>query len=499
VARYVIGLDQSTSSTTAVLLNLDGAVVASSTLRINRYFPQPGWVEQDATELWLTTIGTLRGVIQDARISPEDVEAIGIANQRETLVVWEIESGEPVGRAIGWQDRRTRMLVDSIPAEERAALEHETGMLAITNAAGPKLDWLLKNDRRVQRGIANGTMVCGTVDSWIIWKLSGGLVHATDHSNASVTALHDARSLTWSARALARFGIPYSALPELKDSTGPFGVTSRELMGGAEIPIAACVGDQQSATFAQACTKQGMAKTTYGSGTFTLLNVGDKYIPPGHGAFAPVLWSIDGSVEHGLEYMTDDAGGVLDWLRDGLGIIDEAREAESLARQVPDAGGLYFVPTLGAPAAPIGSTGRLGGGLLVGLSHSSTRQHIARAALEAIAFQTRDALEAMVATCDLAPAVLRADGAGARNDFLLQFQADICGIPVERPQNLRTTPTGAAYLAGISVGFWDSVEETNSLWRLDRRFEPMLSDRQREERYAGWREALSYTSGLSST
>lgn len=496
MSRYVIGVDQSTSGTTAVLLDAQGSVQASTYEAVSRFTPQDGWIELDPTELWLATRRALRNVVHDGRVSPEDVEAIGIANQRETLVVWDRYTGEPLGRAIGWQDRRTQEICDELDAAQREVLTDETGMIVVPNAAALKIYWLLTNDRGVQRGIAAGNLVFGTVDSWLIWKLSGGRVHVTDHSNASVTLLQDARTLTYSQDVLELFAIPRRALPDLRSSSEVYALTSPEQFLGASVPIGSCIGDQQAATLGQGCTAAGMAKNTYGAGSFMLLNVGDRYIAPDHGTFSPVLWSVDGAASYGIEAMSDDSGAVLNWLRDGLGIITDLREAEGLARQVPDTGGLHFVPTMGAGAAA-GTPGH-GGGILMGLTHRSSKQHIARAALEAIAYQARDAFEAICRTSGTVPDVLRVDGGGARNDFLMQFQADILGIPVERPVTLSTTPVGAAYLAGLAVGFWDSLDEVSAMWRCDRRFEPQSTDAHRDALYGGWLQALAFTNMLGS-
>jgi len=495
MSRYIIGIDQSTSGTTALLIDEAGQVAASTYQPVARFTPRPGWVEQDPVELWLSTRRALRIVVEDARISPDDVEAIGIANQRETMVVWDRNTGEPVGRAIGWQDRRTLDFCETRSDEERSFLEAETGMSLVPNAAGPKINWLLENDRSVQRGMAAGDLLCGTVDSWVIWNLSGRDAHITDHSNASVTLLQNARTLTYSDRALEALGIPRDTLPDLRSSSEIYATTAPEHFLGSRVPIAGCIGDQQASLLGQSCVTVGMAKNTYGAGSFMILNVGDQYLMPNQGTFSPILWSIDGAVSYGVEFMTDDAGSVLNWLRDGLGIINNARDAEALAGQVPDTGGLYFVSTLGRPGASEASVHT--GGILMGLNHQSTRHHIARAALEAIAFQTRDALEAIRSTAGIVPAVLRVDGGGARNDFLMQFQADILGIPVERPVNLDTTPLGAAHLAGVAVGFWDSLAEASATWRQERLFEPKLTSERREARYAEWLEARSFTTGLS--
>ncbi|MCC6495072.1 MAG: glycerol kinase GlpK [Propionibacteriaceae bacterium] len=492
MSRYVIGLDQSTSGTTVVLVDRDGRVLATAFEPVARHTPRDGWVEQDADELWTATRRALHSVVLDLRLAPDDVEAIGIANQRETTVMWERHTGRPVGRAIGWQDRRTRDFCTGMPQSKRLELADRTGMNVVPNAAGTKLQWLLTHDRQVQSGVASGRLLFGTVDSWLVWNLSGGSAHITDHSNASVTLLQDARSLAWSPEALDLLRIPRAVLPDLRSSCEVYALTSPEQFLGACVPISACLGDQQAALLGQGCISPGMAKNTYGAGSFMVLNTGRRYLPPDHGTFSPVVWSMDSTVNYGIEAMRDESGAVLRWLRDGLGVIGDLREVEGLARQVPDAGGLHFVPH--SPLGGVDSDARTGG--LLGLGDRSTKAHVARAALESIAFQTRDAFEMINHTSGKAPEVLRVDGGGARNDFLMQFQADILGIPVERPYVTATTPLGAAYAAGLAVGYWDSIEETASMWRLEHRFEPQLADWRRDQLYADWLDAVSSISGF---
>lgn len=494
-ARFVLGIDQSTSGTTAVLLDEEGNTAARTHRPVSRFVPRPGWVEQDPMEIWTATSSAIHAVIHEAHILPEDVEAIGIANQRETTVAWDRHTGEPIGRAITWQDRRTASFCADTGAALRARLEQETGFTLVPNAAGPKIRWLLKNDPRVQRAAAKGDLLWGTVDAWLIWNLTGKTTHITDHSNASVTMMMAALTLTYSELALDYFDIPRSILPSLVTSSEVYGETHPDAFLGARVPIAGCIGDQQAALLGQGCLSSGMTKNTYGSGSFMIMNTGDLYVPPTEKIFSPVAWSAEAKVTYSLEGMSDESGGVLDWLRDGLGIIQRPEEAETLARQVPDTRGLHFVPTLADPEAfPDQAPSQ--GGILMGLTQSCTRQHIARAALEAIAFQARDLFEAIARAGKQRPQILRVDGGGAQNDFLMQFQADILGIPLERPAHLDTIPRGAAFLAGVAVGYWESLADATGTWQRQRLFEPTFSEDRRESCYAGWSEALAFTQSL---
>lgn len=491
--RYILGIDQSTSGTTASLIDERANVVGSTYVEVPVYVPRPGWVEQDPVEIWTATQRAMSIVLQDARAAAADIEAIGIANQRETTILWNRRTGVPVGRAIVWQDRRTLEICQGLADEDGPAIEDRTGMVIVPNCAASKLRWLIENDQSVQRGLAVGELVFGTVDSWLIWNLSGGVTHVTDHSNASVTLLQDARTLAYDDAILDALGIPRDILPDLRSSSEYYAETLPECFFGSSVPISGCAGDQQAAMLGQGCVSAGMAKTTFGAGSFMVLNVGGRYIPPVSGVFSPVLWVIDGAVNYGLEGMADVSGAALRWLRDGLGIISETAEADALAQSVPDTGGVYFVPAfvgLGAPHFDAEARGTM-----VGLTQFTTRHHIARAALEAMAYQTRDAFEALKGEVKISPDVLRADGGGARSDFLLQFQADILGIPVERPAQIETTAIGAAFLAGIGVGYWDSVDDVAATWLPERRFEPQCSEDEREQRYAGWLEALGRAAG----
>lgn len=488
MARYILGIDQGTTGTKAVVFDRQANLVASGFREITQYFPQPGWVEHDANEIWNVTMQAVADAFRNGRISVEDVEAVGITNQRETTIFWNKHTGEPVGRALVWQDRRTLPICEQLIAKDRAGIEDRTGSIILPNTAGTKIRWLMNNDKAVQKGMARGELLFGTIDTWLIWKLSGGAAHVTDYSNACVTLLVNARTLSYDEWMVNELAIPRDILPELRASSEIYAYTDPDAFFGARIPIAGDIGDQQAAALGQACLQPGMVKNTYGTGSFMIVNTGSRYIPPVGGVFSPVLWALNGEVTYGLEGMADVSGAAIQWLRDGLGIIRESGEAEGLASQVPDTQGVYFVPAFVGLGAPhFDSYAR---GTMFGITRATTKHHIARAALEAIAFQTRDSFDIMRRESGLELKMLRADGGGAKSDFLMQFQADILGIPIERPVVTETTVLGAAYLAGLTIGYWESVDEIAANWRLECRFEPRISSARREELYHGWQKAL---------
>jgi glycerol kinase len=491
MTTYVLSINQRTVGTWAAILDRKGNVVASAYADVTQHFPQLGWVEHDANEIWRVTLRVVAEALQNGRIAPEQIDAIGVANQRDTTVFWNKKTGEPVGRAIGWQDQRTLPLCEQLIAKDKVNIETRTGMVIVPDATGAKIRWLMDNDQSIQKGIARGELLCGTIDSWLIWKLSGGKVHATDHSNASVTLLLNANSLTYDDEMLNELGIPREILPELNRSSDIYGYTDPEAFFGVRVPIGSAGGNQQMAVFGQACMKAGMAKNTYSTGSFVLLNTGGRYIPPGGGLFSPVLWTIGDTVVYGLEGKADVAGDAILWLQEGLGVIHELSEAEGLASQVADTQGVYFVPPFGGSDLIRTGTGSYARGAILGVTRGITKHHIVRAAFEALAYQTRDFLEVIRKhEPELMPQVLRVDGSVAKSDFLLQFQADLLGIPVERPIFTNTAALGAAYLAGLAVGYWGTVDEIATCWKRDRYFEPRISEERREELYYGWQKAV---------
>ena len=449
-------------------------------------------MEHDPVEIWNSTLEVIAEALRNGRVSPEEIEAIGIANQAGTTVFWNKKTGEPVGRAIVWLDQRSLPICERLIAKDRVGIETRTGMGIVPNASATKIRWLMENDAAIQKGMARGELLFGTIDSWLIWKLSGGAAHVTDHSNASITLLWNVHTLSYDEWMLNELAIPREILPELRSSSEIYAYTASELFSGAHIPIASAAFDQSAALFGQACFHAGMAKVTFGIGSSLVLNTGHKLggAIPQVGGLA--LWAVNGELTYGLVGWIDISGAAIQWLRDGLGIIQEPREAEGLATQVLDTQGVYFVPAfVGLPMPHYDPSAR---GTIIGITRETTKHHIARAALEAMAYQTRDCFDQMKQS-GLEIKILRADGDGAKSNFLLQFEADILGIPVERPVVTNTTVLGAAFLAGLAVGYWGSLEEIASKWRLERRFEPGISADHRDSLYRGWQKAIRHAAG----
>ena len=487
-AKYILALDQGTTSSRAILFDHAGHSVGMAQKEFAQIYPQPGWVEHDAMEIWETQLGVAREVIASAGIRAEEIAAIGITNQRETTVVWDKASGLPIHNAIVWQCRRTAPLCDELKARGlETYLRETTGLVVDAYFSGTKLKWLLDHAPGAREKAERGELLFGTIDTWLIWKLSGGKVHATDYSNASRTLLFNLGTLRWDERILAELGIPAAMLPEVRPSSGVFGPCDSQVLGAA-IPIAGTAGDQQAALFGQACLADGMAKNTYGTGCFMLMNTGEKRVPSQNGLLTTIAWGIDGKVEYALEGSIFVAGAAVQWLRDELRLIDHAAESETLARSVPDSNGVYVVPAfvgLGAPYWDMYARGTI-----VGLTRGANRAHLVRATLEAIAYQTRDVLQAMQEDSGITLRSLKVDGGAVANDFLMQFQADILGVPVERPRITETTAMGAAFLAGLAVGFWPDREAIAATWQVDRRFTPALDPARRDALYRGWRRAV---------
>jgi glycerol kinase len=491
MTTYILSIHQRTAGTWAVILDRKANVVASAYAEITQYFPQLGWVEHDADEIWRVSLKVVAEALRNGRIAPEQIDAIGVTNQRDTTVFWNKRTGEPVGRAIVWQDQRTRPICDQLIAKDKTNIETRTGMVIVPDVTAAKIRWLMDNDQAIQKGIANGSLLCGTIDSWLIWKLSGGAAHMTDHSNASLTLLLNASSLTYDDQILNDLGIPREILPELRRSSEFYAYTDPEAFFGVRVTIGGAGGDQQIAAFGQACVEAGTAKNTYSTGSFVLYNTGNRYLPPAGGLFSPVLWTIGESVVYGLEGKADVSGDLILWLQDGLGILHEVGEAEGLASQVTDTQGVYFVPPFAGSDMVRTGANFYPRGAILGVTRGVTKHHIVRAALEALAYQTRDFVEVIKKRePDSILRILRADGNIAKSDFLLQFQADILGIPVERPVFTHTAALGAAYLAGLTVGYWSTIEEVVAYWKRERIFEPGLSEERREELYHGWQEAV---------
>ena len=490
--RFVLALDQGTTGSRALVVDPDGAVRGSGYVLLPQYFPKPGWVEHDAEEIWQTTTQAIDQALAAARVTGADIAAIGITNQRETAVLWERASGHPVHRAIVWQCRRTAPFCERLKSDgHEAEFRRKTGLMLDPYFSGTKIRWLLDEVPGARQRAERGELCFGTVDSWLLWRLTGGAVHATDPSNASRTLCFDIRALRWDEALCAALGVPAALLPEVKPSAGVFGETVKGVLP-AGIPVTGIAGDQQSALFGQCCFEPGMAKNTYGTGCFVLLNTGDTPVASERGLLTTVAWQLDHAVTYALEGSVFVAGAVVQWLRDGLGIIKDAAETEGLAESVEDAGGVYLVPAFTGLGAPYWDA--YARGVLVGLTRGTTKAHIARAALEAIAYQNRDVLDAMMLEAGAPLRALRVDGGAAANNFLCQFQADVLNVEVLRPAVTETTGMGAAFLAGVGAGMW-KTGDLASRWRLERRFAPSAGTGGRAAGYAGWRRAVERARG----
>lgn len=487
--KYLLSLDQGTTSSRTIVFDRKGKVIATAQREFTQHYPQPGWVEHDAEEIWATQLRTMREAVKKAGAKPEEIAAIGITNQRETTIAWDRRTGKPVGRAIVWQDRRTAGFCDQLKARgAEAMIRHKTGLVVDAYFSATKLRWILQNVPGAKALAKDGHLAFGTVDAWLLWNLTEGRVHATDVSNASRTMLYDITQGRWDAELMKLFGVPASVLPDVRPSSGVFGET--HLLGGKTgIPIAGIAGDQQAALFGQVCTKPGMVKNTYGTGCFMLMHTGTKRIASGNNLLTTVAWQLgDAAPEFAVEGSIFIAGAVVQWLRDGLGIIQKSSDVEALAAQVQDTGGVHLVPAFAGLGAP--HWDQHARGLICGMTRGTTRAHIARAALEGIAFQVTDILHAMQADAGVKLRELRVDGGASNNNLLMQFQADLLGVPVVRPQVTETTALGAAYLAGLGVGFWKSQAEIATQWQAERRFEPAIKPAQRRALMLGWTRAL---------
>jgi glycerol kinase len=484
--KHILALDQGTTSSRAMVFDHSGSVVALAQKEFRQIFPKPGWVEHDAKEIWATQLQTATEALAKAGLTAGDIAAIGITNQRETTVVWDRTTGEPVHHAIVWQDRRTAARCDQLKARGLAAsIKRKTGLVVDAYFSGTKLEWLLRNVPGARAKARAGRLAFGTVDSWLVWNLTGGRVHVTDPSNASRTMLFNVRTGDWDDDMLDVFGVPRSVLPTVGSSSEVYGATT--LFGGS-IPIAGIAGDQQAALFGQACTQPGMVKNTYGTGCFMLMNTGTRPIASKNNLLTTVAWRIRDRTEYALEGSIFIAGAVVQWLRDGLGIIKSSSEVEALAAQVTDPQGVYLVPAFAGLGAP--HWDQYARGLVAGVTRGTTAAHIARAALEGIAFQVADVLRAMNADSGIRLKELRVDGGASANNLLMQFQSDLLAVPVVRPKVTETTALGAAYLAGLAVGYWKDQKQIAAQWQVDRRFRPAMKPVQRKRLEAGWRKAL---------
>jgi len=487
--RYVMALDQGTTSSRAILFDQEGKIIRIAQKEISQYYPQIGWVEHDPMEIWGTQSGVAREVLESAGIRPDEVAAIGITNQRETTIIWDRSTGKPIYNAIVWQCRRTANLCQEL--KERGLEEYireNTGLVIDAYFSATKIKWILDNVEGAREKAEKGDLLFGTVDSWLIWNLTRGKVHITDYSNASRTMIYNIKELKWDERLLEELGIPSSMLPEVRPSSQVYGVTDTHTFGGAQIPIAGIAGDQQAALFGQACFQPGMAKNTYGTGCFMLMNMGEEIISSKKGLVTTIAWGVGGKVEYALEGSIFVAGAVVQWLRDELKLIRDAAESEYYATKVEDSNGVYLVPAFVGLGAPYWDP--YASGTIVGLTRGANKNHLIRAALESIAYQTRDVIKAMEEDSGIPLQGLKVDGGAVANDFLMQFQADILDVPVYRPEVIETTALGAAYLAGLAVGFWSDKDEISKGWSIDRIFKPEMDEDRREGLYSGWRKAV---------
>ena len=487
-SHYIMALDQGTTSSRSMIFDKRGNIISVAQKEFRQIFPQPGWVEHDADEIWSTQIGTMAEAVAKADINMKQIAAIGITNQRETTVVWERSTGKPVSNAIVWQDRRTAAFCDELKAAKLGGLiNQKTGLVIDAYFSASKLKWILDHVPGARQKAENGELAFGTIDSWLVWKLTNGEVHASDVSNASRTMLLNIHTAEWDDELLKIFSVPRSILPEIKASSKIYGVTGN-IIPDSHIPIAGIAGDQQAALFGQMCTQPGMVKNTYGTGCFMLMNTGTKAIASKNNLLTTIAWKIDDKVEYALEGSVFIAGAVVQWLRDGLKIIRTSNEVEELSASAGDSGGVYLVPAFAGLGAP--HWNQHARGTLFGLTRGSSKAHIAKAALDSIAYQTYDVLKAMEADAGINITELRVDGGATVNNALMQFQSDILHCKVVRPRITETTALGAAYLAGLAVGYWKNIEEIQQQWQVDKTFSPQLETAKANELLNGWQRAI---------
>ena len=493
--RYMLAIDQGTTSSRAMLFDQAGQVAGSAQREFPQIFPQPGWVEHDPREILASVTATVTQLLALTQVDPRELAGIGIANQRETTVVWDRRTGEPICNAIVWQSRQSAAICARLEAEGYASIVREkTGLLIDAYFSASKIRWMLDHVDGAQVRAERGELLFGTIDCWLIWNLSGGRLHVTDISNAARTLLFDIHARRWDDTLLQMLDIPRCMLPQVRSCSEVYGHTARSSVFGCEVPICGVAGDQQAALFGQACFDPGMAKNTYGTGCFMLMNTGSVAVPSKHGLLTTIAWELDGTVDYALEGSIFVAGSVVQWLRDGLRMIGVASESQACAESVPSSEGVYLVPAFVGLGAPYWRSDVRGA--IFGLSRGTRKEHVVRAALESMAYQSRDVLAAMQGDAGIPLRELRADGGAIANDFMAQFQSDMLGVPVLRPRVAEITALGAAYLAGLAVGFWESRAEIAGLWQMDRRFQPQMDEAVRERLYRGWQDAVAATIGF---
>lgn len=489
--KFILSFDQGTTSSRAIVFDKKGSIKSVAQKEFTQIFPQPGWVEHDANEIWSTQLGVAAEAITQAGLSVKDIAAIGITNQRETTVVWDKQTGQPIHNAIVWQDRRTATYCDHLKQQGYLQpIQRKTGLIIDAYFSATKIKWILDNVSGARDKAANGELCFGTIDTWLLWKLTNGMVHATDVSNASRTMLYNIHELKWDDALLELLGIPKSILPEVRSSSEVYGHT-QNILTAENIPIAGIAGDQQAALFGQMCTQPGMVKNTYGTGCFMLMNTGEQPVISTNNLLTTIAWQINGKTIYALEGSVFIAGAVVQWLRDGLKVIRSSSEIEGLAKEVESTDGVYLVPAFAGLGAPYWN--QHARGTIVGITRGTTAAHFARAALESIAYQTMDVVNAMQYDAGITVKELRVDGGATANDFLMQFQSDILNTKVIRPQVTETTALGAAYLAGLAVGYWKNMEEIQEQWQVDKVFTPVIDDAKRTALSKDWQRAIKAT------
>ena len=487
--KYIMALDQGTTSSRAILFDKEGNVVATSQKEFTQFYPKIGWVEHNPMEIWGSQSGVMREVLETNSIRPEEVCAIGITNQRETTIVWEKSTGKPIYNAIVWQCRRTSEICDELKEKgSEKLIKDKTGLILDAYFSATKIKWILDNVEGAREKAENGELLFGTVDTWLIWNLTRGKVHVTDYTNAARTMLYNIKELKWDDEILELLNIPKSMLPKVKPSSCIYGNTDEQMLAGAQIPIAGCAGDQQSALFGQTCFEEGSAKNTYGTGCFMLMNTGEKPVESKNGLLTTIAWGVDGKVEYALEGSIFVGGAVIQWLRDELKILYNAKQSEFYATSVEDTNGVYVVPAFTGLGAP--HWNMYARGCVMGLTRGANREHLVRASLESIAYQVKDVLHAMEEDSGLKLVGLKVDGGASANNFLMQFQSDILDTNINRPKVVETTALGAAYLAGLAVGFYSSKDDIKNSWIIDKEFKPNMEEAKRANLYKGWKKAV---------
>ena len=487
--KYIMALDRGTTSSRCIIFDKDGNIIKVAQKEFEQIYPKPGWVEHDAMEIWGSQSGVMREAVDTAGINPEEIAAIGITNQRETTVVWDKKTGKPIYNAIVWQCRRTSEICDELKEKGLTeCIREKTGLIIDAYFSATKVKWILDNVEGARERAEKGELLFGTIDTWLIWKLTGGRVHVTDYSNASRTMMYNINTLEWDEDILKELGIPEIMLPEVKESSCVYGYTDSGLFADIKIPIAGCAGDQQSALFGQNCFEEGTAKNTYGTGCFLLMNTGEKPVKSENGLLTTISWGVDGKVEYALEGSIFMGGASIQWLRDELRMIKSAADSEKYAMRVENTNGVYVVPAFTGLGAPYWDM--YARGTIVGLTRGAKKEHLIRATLESIAYQTKDVLEAMQNDSGIELKSLKVDGGASNNNFLMQFQSDILNVKIDRPKIVETTALGAAYLAGLAVGFFKSKEDIKKRWVCDREFEPKMSEEVREKSYKDWKRAV---------